>query len=303
MLQSINRSVRRKLMLVMLVTTFTALLVAAIALVTYELRTYERSWAADLITQADILARASAPALSFDDPRAAAENLALLKVRPQIRAAAIYAPNGKLFATYSAGTPPAQFPPLPGIEGYRIEGDEIVLFHRIVENNEILGTVYIRATYELMDRLTGYVTILGGVLLLSLLVAVIMSAWLQAAITKPILAVTQVAHQVMERRDFSLRVEKTTDDEIGYLVDAFNDMLAEVGTRAAALETSNRACSTRWPNAVAPRKRCAPPTGARTSSSRPSRTSCAIRWRRCAMRCASSTSRARMRPPRSARGT
>ncbi len=239
MLKAINSSVRRKLMVVVLVTTFTALLVAAIALVTYELRTYEKSWASDLTTQADILARASAPALSFDDARAARENLALLKVRPQILSAAIYSANGKLFATYVEAGVDAGFPPLPGLDGYRIEGDRIALFHRIVENGEILGTVYLQARYELAARLKDYLTILGGVLLLSLAVAFLMSAWLQAAVTKPITAITRVAHEVMERRDFSLRVQKTTADEIGYLVDTFNDMLAEVGRRAAAIESSN----------------------------------------------------------------
>ncbi|MDQ6620190.1 MAG: ATP-binding protein [Pseudomonadota bacterium] len=239
MFHSIHRSIRRKLMLVILVTTVTALLVAAIALVTYELRNYERSWAGDLRTQADILARTTAPALVFDDPRAAQENLALLKARPQILAAAIYAASGRLFATYSPGQATPRFPPLPDADGYRIVNDEILLFHRIVENNEILGTVFIRATYGFIDRLTGYLTILAAVLLLSFFVAVLMSAWLQAAITKPILAITQVARQVMEHRDFSSRVAKTTEDEIGYLVDAFNDMLAEIGRRAAALEASN----------------------------------------------------------------
>ncbi|HZQ60719.1 MAG TPA: ATP-binding protein [Casimicrobiaceae bacterium] len=238
-LKSIDRSIRRKLMVVMLVTTMTSLLVAAVALVTYELRNYERSWSNDLQTQADILARATAPALWFDDARSARENLALLKARPQILAAAIYSAKGRLFATYATDKAQDRFPTLPGTEGYEVVGDQIVLFHRIVENNEILGTVYLRATYGLMDRLTGYVTILGAVLLLSLVVAILMSAWLQAAITKPILAITQVAREVMERRDFSLRVRKTTEDEIGYLVDAFNDMLAEIGRRAAALEASN----------------------------------------------------------------
>lgn len=239
MLQSITHSVRRKLMLVVLATTFTALLVAAIALVTYELRTYERAWVSDLVTQADILARASAPALLFDDPGTASENLALLKVRPQILAAAIYSAKGKLFATYAQGATQPRFPILPGLDGYRIDGGEIVLFHRIIEKDEILGTVYLRATFELAGRLRDYLTILGAVMALSLLVAILMSVWLQAAVTKPILAVTRVARAVMERRDFSLRVEKTTDDEIGYLVGAFNDMLAEVGRRAVALETSN----------------------------------------------------------------
>ena len=72
--------------------------------------------------------------------------------------------------------------------------------------------------------MTDYLSILSLVLGFSLLVALAVSAWLQRTVTKPILDVSDVAHQIMERRDFSLRATKTTDDEIGYLVDAFNEM-------------------------------------------------------------------------------
>jgi signal transduction histidine kinase len=74
----------------------------------------------------------------------------------------------------------------------------------------------------------------------SLIVAALVTAWLRGTLTNPILAMTDVARQVMTRRDFSLRVKKTTDDEIGYLVDTFNSMLAEIGKRAQALEETNR---------------------------------------------------------------
>lgn len=241
MLRTIARSIRHKLVLVVLATTFAALLVAGAAMVFYDLRTYQQSWENDLVTQAEILGRSSAPALVFDDPKSAREYLSLLKLRPKIAAAAIYNAKGRLFASYAReGETDRSIPNLPESEGLRIAGKELILFKRIVENNEILGTVYLRADYELLGRLTNYLGILGATLAVSLLVALLMSAWLQAAVSKPILAISAVARQVMERRDFSLRVRKTTEDEIGYLVDAFNDMLAEVGRRAEALEDSNR---------------------------------------------------------------
>jgi signal transduction histidine kinase len=234
------QSIRSKLMLVVLVTTATALIVVAIALVVYESRAYERGTANGLMTQAQILGRASAPALVFDDPAAARENLALLKVQPRIRAAAIYKPSGRLFASYGASDlfGPG-FPRSGQADGYAIEGNEIVVYRRIIEGGEPLGTVFLRASYELDARLRDYLGILGIVLIASLLLALLLSAALQRAITGPILAVTDVAQQVIERRDFSLRVAKTTHDEVGVLVDAFNAMLAEVGRRSEALEESN----------------------------------------------------------------
>lgn len=240
MLKPIARSIRYKIVMVVLATTAAALLVAGAAMMIYDLRSYQASWVNDLNTQAGILGRASAPALAFNDPKSAREYLALLAVRPDIAAAAIYNAKGKVFADYHRGKDLAvSVPQLPEAEGPRISGNSIVFFKRIVENNEILGTVYMRADYRLLDRLTDYLGILGAVLVLSLLVAFIISTWLQATVTKPILAISDVARQVMEKRDFSLRVRRTTEDEIGYLVDAINDMLAEVGHRQEALEASN----------------------------------------------------------------
>ena len=240
MLQLFSKSITRKLMLVVMATTFTGLLLSALAMLGYDVRTYQSTWLDDLRTQADLIASSSAPALAFNDPRTATENLALLKSRPAIAAAAIYGPGGKLFASYSRDNEPIAVPAAAQPEGYHIDGEQIVVFQPMVANRELVLTVYLRARYELLDRLRNYTLILGSVMIGSLALAFMISLWLQAAFTRPILAVTKVAREVMQRRDFSLRVRKTTNDEIGVLVDAFNDMLNEVGQRAAALEESNR---------------------------------------------------------------
>jgi signal transduction histidine kinase/ActR/RegA family two-component response regulator len=240
MLQFFSRSISRKLMLVVLSTTFTGLLLSALAMMAYDIRTYQTAALDDLRTQADLIASSSAPALTFNDPRTATENLALLKSRPAIVEAAIYGPTGKLFASYAREGERSAVPAHAQPAGHRIDGKHIVVYQQMVANRELVLTVYLRARYELVDRLRNYALILGTVMAGSLVLAGLISLWLQAAFTRPILAVTEVAREVMQRRDFSLRVRKSTSDEIGVLVDAFNDMLNEVGRRAAALEESNR---------------------------------------------------------------
>jgi signal transduction histidine kinase len=97
-----------------------------------------------------------------------------------------------------------------------------------------------RADYEVFGRLLDYLGIFGGVAALSLVVAYIVSGWLQTVLTKPLLEIAGLSRRVVESRDFSLRARKTTEDEIGALADAVNDMLAEIGRRSDALEESNR---------------------------------------------------------------
>jgi signal transduction histidine kinase/CheY-like chemotaxis protein len=233
-------SIGRKLTRLVLATTFAALFVAAVALVIYEARTYREMWVADLTTQAEILARSSAPALAFEDPKSAAANLALLQAREPVEVAAIFRPNGALFALYSRPGTEGRLPVLPAWRGYRIEDGRLVLVRPIIENREGLGFVYLSARYELATRIRDYLLILGAVMLASLVVALSLSSRLKRTVTSPIIALTDATRKVMDDRDFSARVAKTTDDEVGVLVDAFNAMLVEVGERSAAVEASNR---------------------------------------------------------------
>ncbi len=238
-LSAVRRSLRTKVVIIVLVTTFIALSVATALMLTNEVDYYRNFLLADATTQADLLARVSAPALQFDDPKAAATNLELLNNRPSIRAAAIYTPDGTIFATFSRPGSPG-FPPL-GAAGVRISGGTLTMFQPIVQNDERLGTVYLESKYDLADRVGAYVLILGGVMLGGMLVAGIVALWLARSVTRPVAAITDVARAVIARRDFTLRASRTTEDEIGVLVDAFNTMLAEVGQRAAALEETNKA--------------------------------------------------------------
>jgi signal transduction histidine kinase/CheY-like chemotaxis protein/HPt (histidine-containing phosphotransfer) domain-containing protein len=73
----------------------------------------------------------------------------------------------------------------------------------------------------------------------SMLVALLVSAWLQRIVTRPILAIGEVARDVVARGDYSRRVEKISADEVGSMADAFNNMLSEIERRTQALEASN----------------------------------------------------------------
>src|SRR6266850_3597230 len=165
-------------------------------------------------------------------------DLALLHYRPQIRAAAIYSARGKIFASYS-GRDGREFPKLPEADVTRIEGNELVLFKRIVDSREILGTVYLRADYELYDRLVGYLGIAAIVAAIAMLVAYVLSRQLQHIVTSPLLAIADVAREVTEKRTFSLRAPKLSKDEIAMLAESFNTMLAEIERATRDLEASN----------------------------------------------------------------
>jgi len=222
-----------------LATTLVALVVALAAVAGYELRDYHRTWTADVTTQAELIGQSTAAALAFDDPATARESLSLLRFRPQVRAAAIYTARGELFASYVREGEQAELPELPGNEGTRIDGANLVLFRRILGPDQILGTVYLRTHYALYERIRDYLLISLLVIAVAMLVAWLMSRQLQQRVTGPVGAIAQVARNVVQNGDYSQRAPRAGADEVGVLADAFNAMLAEIDKRTSELEAAN----------------------------------------------------------------
>jgi signal transduction histidine kinase len=241
MLKAGSRSVRGRLVRVMLATTLTALIVAGGALIYQDLRVFERSVVEDVATYAEILGRASSQPLRIGDPHTGARNLSLLRAKPTIRAAALYDTRGALFTTYVRDglLDTSEIPGKASPDQARISADAVVVWKRILGEQEPLGTIYLKADYDAGEHMQGYLGIMLLVLLAGLAVALAMAAWLQSSVTRPILAIRDVARAVVEKRDFSLRAKRVHNDEIGYLADAFNGVLEEIEHRTSALEQSN----------------------------------------------------------------
>ncbi|MFP5392937.1 MAG: ATP-binding protein, partial [Gammaproteobacteria bacterium] len=234
-----GRPLRQKMLTVVMLTTLAALVVSIGAVIAYDLRGYHRAVLGDMATQAELLGHMTSAALSFEDRRLAIENLASLRIRPTVRAAAIYNAGGVLFATYVAPGERADIPPRPEPDSVQVLGNDLEIYRRIVEHGEFLGTVYLRAEYVLVQRALDYLSIAAGVIAVAMLVAYLITRRLGSIITAPIVDISDIAHRVIASRDYSQRAERISDDEAGELVDSFNTMLTEIEQRTRELEASN----------------------------------------------------------------
>ncbi|HVY05436.1 MAG TPA: ATP-binding protein [Burkholderiales bacterium] len=241
--------VRNKLLAGVLLTSLAALVITGISLLVYDLRSYNALRVSDWMTQAEIIGRANVAALQFEDRQFAEKNLELLKFRPDMEMAALYSAKGALFASYVRdGISRDRLPALPETDGIRIVDNTLNLYKRIVDNGEILGAIYLRVHYGFYERLWSYLAIVLAVSAFALAVSLLLSSWLQRTLTRPIMDVSAIAKRVVDSRDFSLRATKTTEDEIGSLVDTFNNMLAEIERQTRALEESNQALASQIAN-------------------------------------------------------
>lgn len=230
-----NLPIRQKLILIALVTTGGALLLAGAALIYFDRVRFESEMASDLVTLADIVAGNSTAALSFQSPDDAADVLQALNPQKTLVAAAIYDSEGRLFARYDpAGR--GNIPVRPAQDGPRFKDGALEVFRKVELQGDRIGTVYLRSNLdELSDRFKAQAVTVGIVFLASGIVALLLSSGLQRLISQPILGLADTARAVSENKDYSIRARKQSTDELGSLVDAFNQMLDQIQERDTEL--------------------------------------------------------------------
>lgn len=229
-------SIKRKVMAVILMASSAVLLVTVVAFVAYDLITFRRAMVQNLVSQGRLIAENSAAALAFNDEKGAARVLSSLRATPHVTAAAVYDQNGFLFAVYPAGMTNDDLPSKPGRWAYKFENNSLCIFQPVVYSGTRLGTIYLQSDLSaLTQRFQLYCAISLVIMLVSFLVALMLSNTLQRRISRPIVALAQTASAISDRRDYSIRALKLSDDELGLLTDSFNNMLEKIQDGDSAL--------------------------------------------------------------------
>jgi signal transduction histidine kinase len=230
--------IARKLTIIIMLTSSLALLLTCLAFVSYELVVFRSGIASDLAITARMVGDSSAAAVSFNDSSSAEQTLRSLSADPHIVGAAVYDRSGQVFATYRrSGLKEDWKVPAIKAEGHRFAGNSLKLFRRIDLAGESAGTVYIESDLdELRARLWRYGAIAVLVMLAASLVSFLFSRKLQEAISGPISQLASVVGIVTAEKSYSGRAVKEGEDELGRLIDGFNEMLDQIEARDSALE-------------------------------------------------------------------
>lgn len=238
-------------MAIMLASTAAALLLVAGAILTYAFFSFRNAAVQDLFTQAKIIGSDSATALGNGDYSGAAEKLSAFDQKPSVVAACLYkkdpAGNYAIFANYlPAGRNHAALPPHPVSEGvavkdgnYSFNNGNLVLFHYF-ESGKTAGAIYLESDLaELHAQLWHYGMVIGAFTLASLLATFMLASRLQRVISRPIFHLAQTAKVVSTQKNYSVRAVKESNDELGNLIDGFNEMLSQIQERDVALHHAN----------------------------------------------------------------
>jgi signal transduction histidine kinase/CheY-like chemotaxis protein len=228
-----NLDTRHKLRIVILVTVGVAGGLASLATIGTEQLMFRATMRDDLRVLAEMFAVNSTAALSFQDRKAAEELLSGLRAKHEIVSAYLYA-DGRPFAAYQRGQPePAleSAPPL-GPNGSRFDPGRLVLFQGIELDGQPIGSIYLESDLSgLNTRFQHFVMISSALFGGAVLIALLLGARLQRSISAPIAHLSAVAARVSQDKDYGVRAEKYADDDLGRLIDTFNQMLTEIQSR------------------------------------------------------------------------
>jgi signal transduction histidine kinase/HAMP domain-containing protein len=234
-------SIKRKLTAIIMIASTVALLLVSAAFVTYELFTFRQTMATDISTLGTVIGERSTAVISFGRPDEAQLILGSFQIKEHITGAALYDRDGVLFAAYrSVNSPKEFFPARPEPDGAQFQGDRLVFFKRLYDNGEFEGTICVKSDLkELDERFIRYAGIILLFTVASLLVTFFLSSRLQRIISRPISQLAETAMAVSANKNYSMRATKQGNDEMGQLIDRFNEMLGQIQKRDSELQQAH----------------------------------------------------------------
>ncbi|MBC8164721.1 MAG: response regulator [Bryobacteraceae bacterium] len=235
-----NWPIRKKLLIMMMATSMAALIPACAAVTVFDIAVFQNRLVEEVGTLCGMFGRNSRAVLLFQDKTGARSLLSAFSAHAHIQAACLYDSSAARVAEYrrdAAFGCPLSAPPAPTL----IDWQQLRVLRPITteDDAESIGSI---ALYADLDEMHSIVARLGAMILLVLLVTVVLtlvlSERLQRLISGPLAHLAETAQRVSAQQDYSVRATKEGDDEIGAVVDSFNQMLERILVWNGELESA-----------------------------------------------------------------
>ncbi len=224
--------VRKLGLLLICVSVFVMVLMSG-AFILHELLGFRTAKLAELETIAEVLGANSKGALMFGDPDRAAETLKALRAIPAVVNARTIDASGRSLAVYDR---------VASRSGLKERADDwltVRVMHPIRADDAVIGTIYLTGHLnEVYAQARSFLILIAAVSAAILMLVVLLASRLHRIISQPLLNLASAANR-LSQGDYTVRAEKQTDDEIGGLTDAFNEMVQQVAAKTRSLMDLN----------------------------------------------------------------
>lgn len=232
-------SIRRKLTLMMIGLSVTAVMLTIISIVAFLIYDMRAGKAKELQVTAAITADRNSAAVLFLDNERVQRNLEIFRLNPSVMVSCIYNEQGVLFASYQAEGTALSCPQsaadiqtsLPGM---------LVAVQNVSQNVQVVGKIYMAADTREIDAYVQRILLISAAVTLIVCAMVwLLTMYLQRTISGPILELAATAQTISDKHDYSIEAKGGYSDETGVLARAFNEMIAAIRERDSQLQRVN----------------------------------------------------------------
>ena len=249
MLSSKNLSISQKLKAIILLACTLVLFLVSVLVFTAEWISFRSNLLSNISTLTRVVSANSTAAIAFEDPGTAREILAAFAAEPSVLQANFLNLDNSVYASYDRRTKEAGANENTGVESifnhraggfkvgargetYRFSKNHLDLIRSISIDNQIIGRVHIRASLtSLQTRLKWFAVFLAASMAIFIFLAYLVSGQLQRIISGPILRLAHHMQTVSREKNYAIRAKASGNDEVGILINGFNEMLEQTQLR------------------------------------------------------------------------
>ncbi|HLP59415.1 MAG TPA: ATP-binding protein, partial [Candidatus Deferrimicrobium sp.] len=235
-----NFSIKKKNIIIILMAVLFSIVATITLLAIRNIGTFRKELETKIQSTVQVIGLNSMVAIEFNNKDDVKLILASLDAIPEVRGAVIYDKNKMEFASYRREIN-VSFDFIDELRHeIQYESNYLYLTEKINYNGELLGTIYVVASTENLARqIVSYMKFSLFLLVIIFIAAAFLGAHMSKKLTEPILKLADTATLISSEGDYSIRVQKSGNDETGTLYDSFNEMLEQIAARDLEIRKLN----------------------------------------------------------------
>jgi len=241
-------SIKNKLITIILTVTLLSIGVGFGFLTLHNISSYKDDMVNNIRSTVEVIGDYCVIPLQFNYKINARDQLNKLQTLPYIVQAILYDKSNNIFAVFKkyneeedTNSKDSEILTCPFKSGPKIstdpfyflfKGGYLHVHFKIINENKSWGHLCVKASTEgLNHKIHNHLLTMSSVIALLIVLSYLLAYGLQSIISRPILRLAEVSKEISEKQDYSVRVEKVGEDEIGVLYDEYNHMLEQIQIR------------------------------------------------------------------------
>jgi PAS domain S-box-containing protein len=224
-----NQPIKTKLVVIIMTASIIAIISGLAIYLIFDMSSIKNEMKKNADFNAKLVGQYSVVPLIFDYKDEAKDVLAKLNSMPSVLDACIYKANGEIFSSYHNKKDSSYIFPTPTNIKPGFSRGYLHVQHNIIFEGKNYGTLYLRlSTVTVKGKLRNNLLVMFVLIVILVVPVYLIANRLQKFISKPILNLAEITETISQTQDFTVKLEKPGNDEVGILYQQFNNFLSQI---------------------------------------------------------------------------